>query len=113
MVKSAEEHGFKAHLREKSCVGIGVAKGVDVPTYSGLDAKLLLNPLVSDHHIINYVIEIRSSFVVGTPPAINKFELATLNQVFDNLLFFFGLFIIPHGKEAHLSIGEPSGLIFG
>lgn len=113
MVKSAEEHGFKTHLREKSCVNIGVTKGVDIPTNFRLNAKLLLNPLMADHHVINYVIEIWSSFVVGTPTAIDKFELAVLNQVFDNLLFFFGLSVVPHGKEAHFSVGESPVLIFG
>lgn len=113
MVKSAEEHGFKTHLREKSCVNIGVTKGVDIPTNFRLNAKLLLNPLMADHHVINYVIEIWSGFVVGTPTAIDKFELAVLNQVFDNLLFFFGLSVVPHGKEAHFSIGESPVLIFG
>lgn len=89
LIESAEEHGFETHLREKPCVDVGVAKGVDIPADFGLHAKLLLDPLVAYHHIVNDVVEVRRGFVVGAPTAIDEFELAILNQVFDDLLFFF------------------------
>jgi hypothetical protein len=68
---------------------------------------------MADHHVINYVIEVGCSFVVGAPTAIDKLELAILNQVLDYLLFFLCLSVVPHGKEAHFSIGESSILVFG
>lgn len=104
MIDSAEEHCFKTHLSEKSSVNIRVTKCVDIPANFRLNSEFLLNPLMADHHIINNVIEMRRSFVVCTPTAIDKFELAILNHVFDYLFGLIRLLVIPHGKEAHFSI---------
>jgi len=106
MVQATEEHGFKSHLGEQTGVGLRMPEGVQVPSDARVDSELFVKELVADHHVVDYIIEIRVSFIIGAPSSIDDLELAVLDQILNNFFFLRSLLVVPDSEEAHLSIGE-------
>lgn len=96
LIQSAKEKCVETHLSEKPGIGIGVPESVDVPTNSWCDPESLLDELVSEHHVIDYVIEMRSCLIIIDPTTIYKFQLSFLDELLDYLLSFVALSIPPH-----------------
>lgn len=63
--------------------------------------------LKSECHLIDDIDIVSASLVVHAPSAVDKFQLALFDQIFDDILFVLGLLIPPFLEEGHLSIGKP------
>ena len=107
-VKSGKPPGFEAHVGEKSWVGRGVTKWINVPSDSWLDTEFLLEELVADHHVVDHIFIMRSSLIVHAPAGIDELESSFGDQGSDIALDFLSLLVVPHGEEFHLNIGELS-----
>jgi len=62
---------------------------------------------MTNDHVIEYIIEVRISFIVSAPSTIHDFKLLVLQHVFHFLLGFIVLFLVPHAEEAHFSDAKP------
>ena len=73
-----------------------MTEGVDVPANDrdGIISKLLLEPLVTDKHIIHHVVVVSAGFVMHRPASVHEFETALLDKV-AHLIFEFIILMIP------------------
>jgi len=55
-VNSREEHGFKTEISCKSGVSLAHPKCIYLPAHSRMYAELLLNPLLTNHKVVNKLI---------------------------------------------------------
>jgi len=62
---------------------------------------------MTNDHVVEYIIKVRISLIVGAPSAIHDFKLLVLQHVFHFLLGFIRLLLVPHGEEAHFSNAKP------
>ena len=112
MIESGENPCFKAHISEKSWISIGMAKWIDVPPDPRFDSELFKKKLMSFHHIIDHVLEVRTSFIMHAPAGINKFQSTFLDKHLYFIFELLRLFLIPHAEELHLNVSELALWIF-
>jgi len=103
-IVSAKEHCLEAHLVEKPSIGVGVTEWIDLPAYTGLLAKLIENPLLTIHHVLNHVLIDRGGFIVHGPSSIDDLELTTLDKTLDLVFQLISLQVIPLLEESHLNL---------
>jgi hypothetical protein len=63
-VDSCEEVGIETHLGEKTSVGVGVTKGIDLPANSRLDTEFFENEVVTHLHVGDHVLVVGTSLIV-------------------------------------------------
>jgi hypothetical protein len=106
VVKSREEEGVKAHLGKETCVGAGVTEGINLPSNSGSDTKLLHDELVTDLHVVDHVFIVGASFVVHGPASVEQLQTTLSDKLADVGFHLFSLVSPPDGKELHFNVGE-------
>ena len=77
LVHAAEEPGIEAHFSKESGIGVGVAKWINLPADSWLDAKFFKNEIVADHMIVDHVFVGWACLVVHGPSSASDLKLAT------------------------------------
>jgi len=107
-VDSCKELGLKAKLSEEACIGSRVAKRVKVPSNSWTNPKFTLQESMTDHHVINQVLVVRTSFISGTPSAVCELKSAFFNKLLNLSLHLLCLAVVPHSKVFHLDVSEDS-----
>lgn len=85
-----------------------MAKGVERPANLWSDAKLALEPLMTNLHIQNDVLIIWACFIIRCPATLSDFKLTIFYQFLHPLLLFGRLSSIPHVEEFHLNVGKGS-----
>ena len=111
-VQPGEEHGFKSKLSEEPCIRTRMAKCVQVPSNSWLDAKLLQEEGMAQIHVVENILVVGTSLVSGTPPSVCKLKSAFSHQHLDVLLHLWRLSVVPHREILHLHIRKDSLRIF-
>lgn len=106
MVHSAKKHSVVTEFSKDSGVSGWVTKSVNVPAYGWGDIEFLLEKLVANHHIVNNVIKMRVSLIIGTPSSVYNFKLLILDKFLDLLLFILRLPLVPHWEESHFCISK-------
>lgn len=106
VISSGKEPSVIAHVRKESCIGIGVAKWIKLPSGSWCNSELIDDPLVAHDMVVDHIFISRTSLIMHRPAGINKFKLTTLDQAFHLLLLFVGLEVPPHAEEFHLDFRE-------
>ena len=71
---SCEEQGLKSKVMEKCSVGLGMSKGVDVPSNSWNDSKFLAEPLMTLNKVLNDVLKVLIGLVCVHPSAHNDLK---------------------------------------
>lgn len=79
-----------------------------MPSDSWLDAEFLLEELVADHHVVDHIFIVGSSFIVHAPAGVDKLKSSFGDQGPYITLDFLSLLVVPHGEELHLNISELS-----
>ena len=77
-----------------------------MPTNSRSEAKLTLQELMADHHVVHHIVVMSAGFIMHRPPSVDEIKATLLDQVSDRVLHFLGLAIPPHGEELHLDLSE-------
>lgn len=108
VVQSGEEKSIKAHFGKESCVGVRVAKWIDLPPDSWFHAEFPNDEVVTDHHVVDHIVVNRACLIMHGPSSIDELELPVLYKLSYLILFLVVLKIPPHGKELHLDFGELS-----
>ena len=85
-----------------------VTKLIKSPPDSWFDTKLFKKKLVSDHHIIYQVFEVRTGFIMRSPATIRKLKAAFLDKGFNKVSVIKCLVPIPHGEVFHLNLNKSS-----
>ena len=83
-----------------------------MPASPWLDPEFLLQKAVAYHHVVDDVLVVGACLISGTPTTICELKSAFLDKHLDLLLKFWGLTIVPHGKELHFYISEHSLRVF-
>jgi len=85
-----------------------MAERVDLPSDLWLKAKLLFDPLMTDHHVIDHVVVSRTRLIMHRPASIYELQLAVFNKSFHSFFHRVVLIVPPHFEEFHLHLGESS-----
>ena len=64
VIKSAKEPSIKPHVCEEPRICRTVPKGIDMPSYSGPNSKLIHEELVAVHHVINHVFIVSACLIM-------------------------------------------------
>ena len=85
-----------------------MTEGVDVPANDrdGVVSKLLLEPLVTDKHIVHHVVVVSAGFVMHRPASVHEFETALFDKVTHLIFELLILMTPPEGEEFHFDLGE-------
>jgi len=110
-ILSSKEHGFKTHLVEQSCIGVGVAERIDLPSNAWLLTEFLEDPFLTIHHVLNHIFIDGSGLVMHGPTSINDLKLSTIDEPFHLDFHVISLFLIPHFEESHFNLRESSARI--
>jgi hypothetical protein len=102
----SEEHGVEAHFVKESCVGVRMTERINLPSNSRLDSKLLENPLLAIHHVVDHIVIGWARLIVHGPPSIEELNLTSLDENLDLLFLLIGLLIVPLLEESHFTLGE-------
>jgi hypothetical protein len=95
---------------EKSSIGLGMAKSVDIPSNSWSDPKFLAEPLMASNKVDQNVLEVHIALISADPASHGDLESSLLDQSFENVLHLFILSCVPHVQKFHLNVGELSSL---
>jgi len=77
-----------------------------MPSNSWFDSKFFEKELVTEHHVVDHVFEVRTGLIMHAPSSIYEFKSTFFHKLVDLLLDFISLSPVPHGKEFHLDISE-------
>jgi hypothetical protein len=100
-------------LGNQSGLSIRVPKSVDIPADFWVHTESLLDELVTDHHVVNYIVKVGASFIVVDPATIHKLKLLILHQFLHSLLCFVGLPLPPRLQISRSCLGVLSARLLG
>jgi hypothetical protein len=94
-IETTEEHSIEAHLCIEPGIGVGMSESINIPADTWHKPEFIFKKLMADHHVVDHVFILWSSFVMGCPSTIDNLKLFILNQFFNTLLFGITLGIVP------------------
>ena len=85
-----------------------MAKWINLPSNSWFHTEFVQNPLLSMHHVVDHIFVDRTSFIMHRPASIENFKLTIADQVFNVLLCFIILLIVPSFEKGHFNFRKLS-----
>ena len=76
-------------------------------TWLSILAKLTIDPLMPNQHVIHQVVVMRGTLIVHRPACTHKLQSTFLDQLPHIILLLVSLFVPPHREELHLNLGVP------
>lgn len=83
-----------------------MAKWIDLPSDPWLNSKLLYDPIVTNHHVVDHVVVCRTSLIMHGPTSVDQLKLTIFDECFDSVLHGVILIVPPHFEELHLDLRE-------
>ena len=104
IIYPCEKDGFKPKVSKESSISSWMPECIYHPSDFRYYIEFFFQKAMSVIHIQYHVFVIRASFIRWWPPSLKKFKLPIFNKLFDLILLFLRLPIIPKCKEFHFSI---------
>lgn len=85
-----------------------MAEWIDLPSDSWLDSKLLNDPIVTNHHVVDHVVVCGTGLIMHGPTSVDQLKLTIFDEFLDSVLHGVILIVPPHFEELHLDLRELS-----
>ena len=83
IIYSGKKKCVVPHLCQEHSIGFRVPEWISLPPNSRSNPKFSQNKVVTHHHIIQQVVEVRTSLIVNGPATTDEFKSALVDKIFN------------------------------